>query len=190
MSLDRRAFLGRLLAGLGGLTLTPTDWLWRPGPRDALTLPPVVPGSLLTLQQITMELAYRINEEMSSILAPIAEGQYTQTPRLSPYRIGDHMMMPIGEPAIMLQHAFGVDMNPPREVRERGLDVARYVDPITDVLVRELKRRGVTALGGMSLPTGVEQAYQCQAGGAIVRGVMAFDMPSADYLLRFDVLGG
>ena len=54
MNPDRRAFLGRLLAGLGGLALAPTDWLWRPGPRDALTLPPVVPGSLLTLQQITM----------------------------------------------------------------------------------------------------------------------------------------
>ena len=57
-TLDRRGFIGPLLASTAGLLIAPDALLWRPTPAD-MARPLVVPGALLTMEQIMADPVVR-----------------------------------------------------------------------------------------------------------------------------------
>jgi hypothetical protein len=161
--MNRRGFLGRLLASTAGLLIAPEALLWQPSPLPDLPL--VVPGSLLDLKTITAQIAAGLAGEL-----PACESVKS---------------WPGCESGV---HWFGLDMQAPGEVGPGGLS-AQYIDPVVRLLSNEAKFRRLRRFGTLEIPPGVERAAIAEGHGVSVRGLMVYDIYRAAHVLRFDILG-
>ena len=169
MSMDRRGFIGRLLASTAGLIIAPEALLWRPG-VDSASLPLVYPGATLTLRQIVMEMHAAMMDRLDGLPLSHADG----------HRIGENGVT---------QQAHIDMLAPPREVDRYGLDVDRYIKPAADLLADHLRQKGARMCGEFPLPH-LGNAYSASGGGLCVRGITNYDAWSDNILLWFDVLFG
>ena len=174
--MNRRHFLGTLLASLGVAAVAPSDLLWTPAPIEGLPL--VAPDALIGLQAITDRVAHEIALHWSGQLHPV----------MPPESL-------IGQDGMTRQ--FNVSISAPPEVNHYGLDVERWIEPIGEQLSNALYRAGMTRCGRLPLPpAGVEAAVIAThpESGVCVRGVQLYDpgfaFSTAQHLLRFDVICG
>ena len=163
--MDRRDFIGRLLASAVGLAIAPKDLLWRPE-SGVVGLPPVAPGAVLTLEQITYEM-HRL------VLDRIGPCELVQ---------GDGSKLRQG------QHILGVDMTPPTDVGPEGC-LKQYLLPAASALASEIAFRGMRYFDGLPVPPGVWQVERTWSDGFSVRGLMYFDALEGESILRFSVSG-
>jgi hypothetical protein len=170
--LDRRSFLGTLMASIAGTAFvqSPASLLWQPSALP--DLPPVATGAILTLDRMT----YAIVKAMGRMGA---SATFDPTPAAA-----------LGERGLI--HQVGVDMEEyPELVGASGYD-ARDVDPIAAKLVEQMKHRQIRTMGELPLPYGVERAciIRSNKDGLCVRGLQEYDMAFQRNLLRFDFIGG
>jgi len=166
---NRRSFVGVLMASLGTLAIDPQALLWKPAEGIA-DLPLVMPDAHLTLLQITTEMARRIGAEIQANYQPeIAKiGQYGMT------------------------HQRSVTMKLPAVVGAEGLE-ERLIRPACEAMIDTLKCSPIRAFGRLEMPTGCDEAVRVVhlPSGVAVRGLktMAFvDNGCWDHILRCDVL--
>lgn len=167
--MERRGFLGMMLAGLGGLVLKPDfGLLWQP---NETAVEVVAPGAYIGLQQITMEMLRRIVNDLQ-----------VRVPHVDCAKIGHTT-----EGFHTLNHQHYVDMFAPSEIDRYGLDVDRYIAPLAQALSR--RSAGLKGCGSLSLPVGVEAACLVKhSSGLALRGVKVYDIGMDSDRLRFDML--
>jgi hypothetical protein len=170
--MNRRGFLGTMLASVGALTIDPATLLWKPTPE----LAPVVPTSILTLEQMTRYVAERLSEGF--------HGEH----------VSGHL---IGQEG--LTHQFTVHFPPPKTIGQEGLAPA-YLDP--SVLALDQKLRAIRPTRFGCLPWLMRDDLDCHvvmlaASGLSVRGIRGVvpnfhddNAPLFEELIRFDVLVG
>lgn len=178
--MERRAFIGTLLAGVAGTIFADKTILWAPVPEN-VTAPVVASDALLTLDQITREALRQLVRQ-------------TNLPRILtvvPYgKLGEQ------HEGIALTQQYNVDFKPPDDVDLNGLDPERYITPVSMLLAERLnKLPKLKGSGLLELP----QAYHSSlvvdnASGLAMRGIMGsfFDEELGRWQprLRFDVLVG
>lgn len=168
--MDRRSFIGTLMAGLGALALKPPPGLlWEPT-TEAVEV--AASGAFLTLNQITTEMLRQITEQLQ-VTVPFREEA----------SLLGHSVYP--QPSLVLNHQYNVGMVAPNEIDRYGLDVERYIRPAAMALSERV--RGVKGCGRLELPRGAEQACVMthRESGLSIRGIRMFEgLPN----LRFDML--
>ena len=167
--MDRRGFIGRLLASTAGLIIAPEALLWRPDAK-AVALPAVSAGALLTLQQITNEMHYAMLSRLNGLPLELRDGRKK------------------GE--AWLTRQIYIDMLPPLNMDRYGLDAKRHIEPAAEALANELRFRGARVCGEAPLPRGYDQACVVRGDGLALRSIMDYDFMMDQTLLRFDVLFG
>jgi hypothetical protein len=163
-AMNRRTFLGALVASLGTLAIDPATLLWRP-PAVSEGLPVLQPDALVGLPRITREMSWEIGRLWCGGVPSAAS------------KIGEDV----------LRHQFMVTMEAPGDITEYGLDPERYVRPAAAVLAERLRDARARVCGMPILPP----AYDCvrvadQTTGVVVRGIVLEDALT----LRFDVVCG
>lgn len=166
--LDRRAFIGTLLASIAGTAISPASILWRPSPEAAAV---VDPKALLSLHQLTVEFARRLSQHVNG---QIVDGSL------------------LGQTG--LRDQFSIQMGFPAEVDRYGIDSDRYIKPAVDLMARKLQLSRATRFGQLPLlanllPDGC-QAALVTGNGVSVRGVRLYDPVDDIDTLRFDVVSG
>lgn len=163
--MNRRDFIGRLLASTAGLALAPEALLWRPEP-GVLGLPPVVSGAPLTIEQMTRILHQQVLRQIPRSV--LLEDQRA-----------------IG---VELPDLFGVDFPPPVDVGPAGCE-RELLEPAAAALAGYIKQKRLRRFGVLEVPRSVEQTHVVVGDGLSLRGLMAFDVWEGRMVLRFDVLG-
>jgi hypothetical protein len=167
--MNRRDFIGRLLASTVGLALAPEDLLWRPEP-GVVGLPPVIPGAPLTLEHLTLMMHKAILERIGpGTLVP-------ETARAD----ADMECWP---------HLLGIDFVAPREVGPAGCERA-YIVPAAAAMAEAIRSRGIRTFGELKLPSGIDRTHRVSRDGLSVRGLMAWDPYLGEVVTRFSVIGG
>jgi hypothetical protein len=171
--LDRRRFLGTLMASIVGAVVAPKALLWSPSPE--LGLPPVAPQALLTLDAIVREAARLLAERIELPVIRADEG----------LRMGDGSM----------RQQLGIDLALPVSLSETGLDAERYLMPAVACFVGRIERERWRAFGELSVPmvgraSRMTSTRGVTGDGVSVRGVALYDDQTDLTYLRLDVIGG
>lgn len=159
---NRRDFIGRLAASIVGLSLAPRALLWEPQAAG----PAVAAGALLTIDQITREMARRLARDIDGTL------------------VADFHRMTHANGGTQT----GIDMALPGDVDHYGLDPERYVAPAAAAMVRALWDARAHRFGVLDLPMRGARSAIAIENGIAVRGVIAYNPAWDRHLLRFDVL--
>lgn len=175
MSLDRRGFIGMLMAGTAGIVL-PSDLLWQPQLDAALPL--LRPGAIVGLNAMVLELGKQLGDMVGGRLADLDEQDRG------------------------LEHQFHAELMMLDDVDHYGLDALRYIRPIAEQLAGLISRNKVTKFGRLDLPE-VRGLSACRwdfsTTGISVRGIAYRSVVVDDTLdsslsvrrgVRFDVLAG
>ncbi len=169
-TLNRRGFLGLLMAGTAGLML-PNDTLWMPS--SEMSLPPLKPEAIIGLEQMTKELVSRLAVKWDGYLVPCEI-------------IGDGPLV----------HQYNVSFeNAPGMVDAFGVDADRYIEPIARAFLQKLDAKKLHSFGRLPIPAGDSfRGCTVQKDGIVVRGVQGgyFDHEYGDWrnIVRFDVVAG
>ncbi len=173
--MDRRGFIGTLLAAIGVTAIDPKALLWRPSP-EAIEI--IEPSAILTLNQMTFRMLKEIVNTLGVSVASDFAGDK---------KIGQRIH------GVELNHQYNVGMEMlPETVDRYGLDHERYIKPAAASLVKRLN--GVKGCGALPIPSGVIRgcvAHDPRSGFAL-RGLMQYQM-KYDYteeipIFRFDML--
>ena len=170
VSMDRRGFLGTLMAGLGALVIKPADGLlWMPTP-EAIEV--VEPSAILTLNQITMQVLRRVRD-----------GLNVEVPMIVGDKIGH------ADRGVTLNQQWNIAARMPTELNKTGLALT-HVEPIAELFIHKLKSRDIKGCGVLSHPHSVERCCVVRdpRSGLSVRGIQQYDLEEGDYRLRFDML--
>jgi hypothetical protein len=162
--MNRRGFLGTLIAGAAGLLL-PKDALWLPEP--GIIAPALDPHAIIGLRHMTYEIA--------RLLSQYAPGRVV------------HGGL-IGEAGLIRQ--FTVDGRFPPTVDHTGIDQQRFLVPIAAALAKRVSEGNATY---GELPIVMHGAMRCErvsGQGVSVRGIEYYDIGFNENLIRFDVLCG
>lgn len=174
--MERRTFLGTLLAGLGAMVVKPSaGLLWQPS-EAAIEI--VEPSAFITLNQITMEMLRRITNEL----------QVTVPLRAELSSLIGHV---IPDSSLVLNHQYNVGMCAPEQIDRYGLDVERYIDPAAKALAA--RARGLKGCGALPLPSVPSMqacVMTCRSTGLSLRGLYQYSPLRAEWEpnLRFDIL--
>lgn len=173
--MNRRGFLGTMLACLGATAIDPKALLWSPTPEASAI---VVPDAILTLNQITMQMLREIVNLTGSHGLPML---------VEPSKIG------YGVSGHVLNHQYSVGMEIAPEIDRFGLDAARFIKPAATAMAQRIGRP--KASGSLPLPNGVVRACVVRdpVSGLSLRGLQQYveDWQSDDggyHKLRFDML--
>jgi len=166
--IERRAFLGTLLASLGVLAIDPKQLLWQPSPSG----PIIVDGAYISMEQITDRLLFELSRLISGSV-------------VSAQRLGDQGLVGQVE----------VSMEVPERLDRYGLDVERYIEPAAHALAFRLKHARARTFAAPPLPVAYDQQASwivSREAGMALRGIRMNLGPDADWreALRFDVLYG
>jgi len=166
--MERRAFLGTLLASLGVLAIDPKQLLWQPSPSG----PMLLDGACVSMEHITNRLLFELSRFVSGSV-------------VSAQRIGDQGL--VGQ--------VHVGMEVPENVDRYGLDVERYIEPAAHALAFRLKHARARTFAAPPLPIAYDQQASwivSREAGMALRGIRMNLGPGADWreALRFDVLYG
>lgn len=173
-AMNRRGFIGTLLASVAGLALDPKTLLWRP----TVDAPLAAPEALLTLNQITMALARE--------LAPLVG-----TGRL----VTGHVIGHRG-----CEHQLSIHMRVPETMDTEGLP-PMVVKDVARTLLDQIRQHDVRRFGQLRIPDplawyGHGTVVASRKHGFAIRGLYqpVFFPPDVgsdpEPILRFDVLGG
>ena len=168
--MNRRGFLGALMASLVGTAIAPSEVLWMPSPEKGL--PIVAPHAFLTLQQITHEVGRLMAKRIALPVSMAPDGLLLGSDGMTKLV---HVLMPV-----------------PRELGVYGLDSDRYIKPVAEALTSRTQLEGWDRFGELPIRIGgcdVARWTRCTGKGVSVRGVMSYDPGFDEYMLRFDVLG-
>lgn len=166
---NRRGFLGVLAASIGALALKPAECLWRP---DEISLVPVQPNAIITLHQLTQEVARQLGNLHDVRPAPFS-------------MIGEGPMT----------HQFSLELeHTPLEITEHGLDIERHVTPMVKTFKDYMEFARVRHVGALPITHLVSGAYPVNQAcvytmnGMTVRGVRLFDLREHRTRVRLDIL--
>lgn len=176
MLVERRTFIGTLMASVVGTAFEWRPLLWAPAP--ARDLPLIAPAALVTLEDITREALRRLVARVDSPMT----------------------LMPVNHIGDVLRNGFqlhhwGVDLaaDLPSIVNQCGFDPDRYLEPAMANLAHQLRKIQPRGCGQLPLPAGcfaVERLTD-KASGLSLRGIFDYDWREdgeAVPTLRFDVL--
>jgi hypothetical protein len=167
--MDRRRFVGTLLAALGATTIDPKALLWSPLP-EATTV--VDSGAILTLNQITMQMLKEI----------VRITGYSVPFEPSAAKVGHSIRGAIAN------RQFNVGMIAPEQVDRYGLDYERYIKPLARafaVRLKNLKGCGELALPDIAVRSCVVRDHE---SGLALRGIQHYVLEDGLDQLRFDML--
>lgn len=175
--MNRRGFLGTLLATLGATAIDPNALLWAPRP-DAIDV--LDADALVTLTQITKAILHEITIRRAD----------TALLRVQPTLVGH-----VSERGHTFNHQYHVSMAaPPSELDHHGLDHERYVKRIASALNHRIGQ--IEACGTLEHPRG-DTIIQCatafnEASGLSLRGLACegFHPDTSEWTqwLRFDMI--
>jgi len=164
--MNRRGFLGTLLASVGALTIDPATLLWQP-PESTDGLPVLEAGAMVDLDAITKAMAEEVERLWQArVVRPFSKlGQ------------GD------------LTRQVYITMLPPDKVDRYGLDRQRYVLPAASAMADYLRHYRASQCGVLDHPPGAESVV-VRREGLSLRGVRYYDLYTDQRLLRFDIVYG
>lgn len=165
--MNRRAFVGSLLATLGSLTFANNDLLWLPT-QSAVEV--AKPEAILSLTHLTKAVVRGVSQHVSGHLVDGSK---------------------IGELGLTQQSS--VLMYLPEEIGPHGLDRDRYVTPTVEALADAVKKHRSNVFGEIQFPIapGIQLARVTnRASGVSIRAVMQYQMETDSHALRLDILHG
>lgn len=165
--MDRRGFLGTLLASLAATTIDPASLLWRP-PSVSEGLSALQPEALVSLQAITRQMHREILRHW--------QGRDVVSGRL------------VGQDGLTRQLYVMAEM--PSVVDQYGVDCERFVKPAALALAQRLQEARATRTGTLPLNLPGAQSAAVASADLSVRGICQWDMEYDKHLLRFDVVCG
>ncbi len=174
--MDRRGFLGTLLASVGVLAIDPSKFLWQP---EATAVAVIDPGAILTLERITHEMLVRI---VNTLQVRVPFDFQSEGKRLLGRAIYPH-------PSLILNQQYSIGMAVPDTLDRFGLDSQRFIVPAANALSTRV--RGLRACGALSIPTGMASCIASDpVSGLSLRGLFAPEFVSGfrGDQLRFDML--
>ncbi len=176
--MDRRRFLGTLLASVGVLAIDPSKFLWQP---DATAVAVIDPGAILTLERITREMLVRI---VNTLQVRVPSHAPRGGSKIS------HTIYP--HPALVLNQQYNIGMCVPDSIDRFGLDPERYIIPAADALSRRVQGvKGCGTLPHTDSATGIASCIATDpVSGLSLRGLFAPEYLGAfrGDQLRFDML--
>ena len=173
--MNRRGFLGTMLALLGTTAIDPKSLLWTPDVRAVEILEP---SALVTLDHITKALVEEIARLRGTVVPLDVNVLRVGDTCASGYTLTDH---------------YSIDMaTAPQQIDRYGLDYERYIKPIAQALHR--RTSAMKACASLELPSTVDYASMVRhpKSGVAVRGIshVHYDPVTDDtrHILRFDML--
>jgi len=164
--MDRRGFLGTLLASVGALTIDPATLLWQP-PAVSDGHPLLKPDAMVGLAAMTQQIHREILTQW--------QGTVVQKRR-------------IGEDGLTRQ--FYVTAEMPTEVDHNGLDYERWVRPVGLLLARRLREINAKRTGVLPIDLHGAQVAVAMTPELSVRGICQYYVGFDQSLVRFDVVCG